>query len=54
MSGRLSPSQRQRHASLAALGHDVEVIKAATESDAAQQAIDLVRGWLGQEKQIQN
>lgn len=44
--GRLSPAQRDRHAALARLGHPVAVVKAATEADAADQAEDLVRGWL--------
>lgn len=46
LKGRLSPEQRDRHAALAALGHVVVVIKAATEADAADQAEAVVRGWL--------
>lgn len=31
---------------LARLGHDVTVLRATTEADAAAQAVALVRGWL--------
>lgn len=46
LKGRLSPEQKTRHAALTALGHLVVVVKAATESDAADQAEALVRGWI--------
>jgi len=48
LKGRLSPEQRDRHTALAALGHTVVVVKAGTETDAADQAEALVRGWIGQ------
>ncbi|MBZ9888110.1 VRR-NUC domain-containing protein [Mesorhizobium sp. BR1-1-3] len=44
--GRLSPAQVARHAALARLGHNVVVLRAVTEDDAAAQAVGLVRGWL--------
>lgn len=45
--GRLAPEQRDRHALLAALGFDRQaLVRAATEDDAAAQAVALVRGWL--------
>lgn len=50
LKGRLSPEQRDRHAALAALGHVVVVIRAATEADAADQAEAIVRGWLDTDK----
>ena len=46
LKGRLSPEQHQRHEDLARLGHKVVVIRAATEADAAAQAVALVRGAL--------
>ena len=45
-SGRLSPPQVDRHAKLAALGHDVAVVRAVSENEAADKAVALVRGWL--------
>lgn len=48
--GRLSPAQVQRHADLARIGHTVVVLRATTEADAAEQAVALVRGWLGEKK----
>lgn len=45
--GRLSPEQKDRGALLARLGFTYQaVIKAATEADAALQAVSVVRGWL--------
>lgn len=45
--GRLSPEQRDRGALLFRLGFTRQaVVKAATEADAAEQAIANVRGWL--------
>ena len=44
--GRLSPAQVERHVALRALGFDVEVIRASTESEAALRAVATVRGWL--------
>lgn len=48
MSGRVSPAQRERHAALEELGFDVEVVRAATEQEAAAMAVELVRGWLAE------
>lgn len=48
MTGRVSPAQRERHAELAKLGFDVEVVRAATEQEAAAMAVELVRGWLAE------
>lgn len=42
----LTDSQKVRHPALAAIGHPVTVVYATTESDAAAQAVALVRGWL--------
>lgn len=42
----LTASQKVRHPALAAVGHPVTVICATNESDAAAQAVALVRGWL--------
>lgn len=45
--GRVSPEQSDRHALLWRLGFTRQaVVKAATEADAAEQAIANVRGWL--------
>lgn len=44
----LSPAQVARHATLAALGHPVTVVRATTAEDAAAQAVALVREWLSQ------
>lgn len=45
--GRLSPEQKDRHALLYRLGFTLQaVIKAATEDDAAEQAVATVKGWL--------
>lgn len=46
MAGRVSPAQRQRHAALQALGFDVAIVRAATEAEAAGQAVALVSQWL--------
>lgn len=46
MSGRVSPAQRERHAALTELGFSVEVVRAATEQEAAAKAVELVRGWM--------
>jgi hypothetical protein len=45
-SGRLSPAQRTRHADMQRLGHEVEVIVAATEDECADKTEALVRRWL--------
>ncbi|MBB3972761.1 VRR-NUC domain-containing protein [Hansschlegelia beijingensis] len=44
--GRLSPAQKIRHVVLRSLGHQVEVVKAATEEDARSQTVAIVLGWL--------
>lgn len=44
----LTESQKVRHPALAKLGHDVVVLRAVTEEDAAAQAVALVRGWLAE------
>lgn len=45
----LTDSQKVRHPALAAIGHPVTVVYATTESDAAAQAVALVRGWLAED-----
>jgi hypothetical protein len=42
----LDPAQVDRHEALRRLGHTVEVIVAANESEAADKAVGLVMGWL--------
>lgn len=42
----LTESQKDRHPKLAALGHDVEVVRAVSEDEASDKAEALVRGWL--------
>ncbi|TIL38542.1 VRR-NUC domain-containing protein [Mesorhizobium sp.] len=43
----VSRDQKKRHALLAALGFTRQaIVKAATEEDAADQAVSVVRGWL--------
>lgn len=44
--GRLSVDQKDRHAILRGLGYRIEVIKAASEEEAAMASVALVRGWL--------
>ncbi|WP_284777085.1 VRR-NUC domain-containing protein [Agrobacterium sp. lyk4-40-TYG-31] len=44
--GRLSPAQVERHASLARLGHPVEVVRFTSTGEAATKAVTLVRKWL--------
>lgn len=44
----LEASQVARHPALAAIGHPVTVVRSVTEEDAARQAVELVRGWLGE------
>lgn len=44
--GRLSPAQVERHASLARLGHQVEVVRFTSTTEAASKAVALVKGWL--------
>lgn len=44
--GALSAVQKERHADLAALGHVVKVVKAATEEEAADAAEAQVRAWV--------
>ncbi len=48
--GRLSPAQKDRHAALQRLGYTVLVIRATTTTEAAEQAVTAVLGWLAQEK----
>lgn len=48
--GRLSPSQKDRHAALQRLGYTVLVIRATTTTEAAEKAVTAVLGWLAQEK----
>lgn len=45
---KLEPSQITRHPLLDALGFPVVVVRAVTEDDAAEQAVRLVKGWLGE------
>lgn len=46
-STQVSKDQRNRHALLSALGFTRQaVLRAATEDDAAEQAVSIVRGWL--------
>jgi hypothetical protein len=44
--GRLSPAQVARHAALARLGFEIEVVRFSTTEEAATKAVALVRGWL--------
>lgn len=44
--GTFTASQKVRHPLLAALGHPVETLKVATEEEAAERSVALVRGWL--------
>lgn len=44
--GRLSPVQVARHAALAKLGHNVEVVRFTTADEAAGKAVQLVRQWI--------
>lgn len=44
--GRLSPAQVARHASLARLGHPVEVVRFTSTGEASSKAVSLVRQWL--------
>lgn len=45
--GRLSPEQRDRHALLYRLGFTLQtVVKAATETEAVEQTMARVKGWL--------
>jgi hypothetical protein len=44
--GRLSPAQVVRHASLARLGHPVEVVRFTSTHEAASKAVSLVMQWL--------
>ena len=44
--GRLSLAQVERHASLARLGHLVEVVRFTSTAEAASKAVALVRQWL--------
>jgi hypothetical protein len=45
--GRLSPSQKVRHALLKALGFDVVIVQVTTEAEAAERCEALVTAWLG-------
>lgn len=40
------PAQVERHASLARLGHSVEVVRFTSTAEAASKAVALVKGWL--------
>jgi hypothetical protein len=44
--GSLTASQKIRHPLLAALGHPVVTLKVATEEEAAERTVELVRSWL--------
>lgn len=44
----LTESQKVRHPALAAIGHPVTVVRAATPEEAATKAVSLVRGWLAE------
>ncbi|XHE12412.1 VRR-NUC domain-containing protein [Agrobacterium deltaense] len=44
--GRLTNSQKERHPLLEALGHPVVTMKVATEAEAAEQSVALVKAWL--------
>jgi len=44
--GRLSTAQVDRHASLARLGHPVEVVRFTSTTEAVSKAVALVKGWL--------
>jgi len=44
--GRLTTEQVKRHEDLRELGFTIEVLRAVSTTDAASQAIALVRGWL--------
>ena len=44
--GTLTASQRKRHPLLDALGHPVVTLKVASEVEAAEKTVSLVRGWL--------
>ena len=49
--GKLSPDQVQRHEQLAALGHEVVVVRATSTEDAADQAEALGAGLAGGQRQ---
>ena len=46
--GRVSPEQKIRHATMKSLGFTVEVVKAASEPEAASRTVELVSGWLAE------
>lgn len=46
--GTYTASQRARHPLLAALGHPVVTLRVATETEAAERTVELVRGWLAE------
>jgi hypothetical protein len=46
--GTLTTSQKIRHPLLASLGHPVVTLKVATEEEAAERTVGLVRGWLAE------
>ncbi|PKA40436.1 oxidoreductase [Rhizobium sullae] len=52
--GTPTASQRVRHPLLAALGHPVVTLKVATEEEAAERSVALVRGWLSTAPQCAN
>jgi len=44
--GRMSDAQLTRHAALAALGHDVRVLRAGSGEEAAELVVGMVRKWM--------
>ena len=52
--GSVSSPQRQRHADLSALDHDVRLLVAETPGDAADQAKAIVLEWLDQSRRTDN
>ena len=46
--GRLSPAQKDRHKALERLGYTVLIIRATTTTEAAEQAVTAVLGWLAE------
>ncbi|MDH0369020.1 VRR-NUC domain-containing protein [Brucella anthropi] len=46
--GKLSPAQKDRHGALQRLGYTVLVIRATTTTEAAEQAVMAVLGWLAE------
>jgi hypothetical protein len=44
--GKLSKPQKERHAKLRKLGFQIEVVYAKTPESAAEQCVELLKGWL--------